>query len=170
MIMNGWRTIIIRGREVKCMLDTIRHKHKTLVSNFEGKYPIDAATAVLSCNDWLTTVNLYKDDPQALIFLDPPYMSSNTEAEKSMPEFEEDNYLIIQELFKSAKAQIIMIVNNSLLMRFLFSDLIVHTYKKDYLSVQNHIMPDGSTVKVRNQAEHLLIMNRQVAPTFDFFD
>lgn len=135
-----------------------------------GSYPRDSKTKIkevaapswveffnnakMSCGDWLEVVNMYKDDPDALIFLDPPYLDSenstyNKYATKSDDKTILDNtqiYIDILKLLQTAKCKVFMIVNSNALMKHLYEGYVKQEYSKTY---QN----------TKKRATHLIVAN-----------
>lgn len=84
-------------------------------------------------NDFRTVCDLYKNDPNAWIFIDPPYVNEdnsmyhNDDALFDM----ETIYLYILNLL-SCKCKVLIVVSDRLLMRLLFKDYIKGSYPKQY--------------------------------------
>lgn len=118
--------------------------------------------ATLTCQDFRLIFEKYKDNANALLFLDPPYLDS---CNKSYIGFEVvqdetgrliDNtkiYIDILNFFKEAKCKIIMILNDNAIIRHLYGPWIKRSYGKTYMS--------GSSGKGKHKrnTDHLIISN-----------
>lgn len=92
-------------------------------------------------NDYKEVMEQLKDDENAFIFLDPPYFMSHNNTYFGMKLNENDEikdntafYIDILNYFKKSKCKIMMIVNKSEIMKYLFND-----YYKDEYSVMYSI-------------------------------
>lgn len=106
----------------------------------------------LTGNDFRDICEEYKDNEHAFIFLDPPYVNEDNTSYVSdfAGRFDfEESYLYMQNLLRTARCKILMIVSNRLVPRLLFADFIRESYDKRY-SVS------------RRETKHLIISNYQI--------
>lgn len=89
--------------------------------------------------DWREIMEIYKDDPEAFIFLDPPYFNSFNMAYYDYKQDKEkeikDNSLMFVEMLeylKTAKAKIMIILNEVAITDYILKDYKKHTYGKTY--------------------------------------
>lgn len=92
----------------------------------------------LHCGNWLEYVNKYKDDPNTLIFLDPPYLSSfNSNYSSYKSKITDKNNILIDntklfidilDLLKNSKAKIVFVINENAITKYIYKD-----YKKKYM-------------------------------------
>jgi site-specific DNA-adenine methylase len=118
--------------------------------------------AKITNRDWRRCIDRYKDDPRALIFLDPPYFSSfnatyinyKTNDRTDMTEM----YVEILNYLKTARATIIMIINGCAILNHVYHDYIVKRYKKMYGS--NHkVMGDDGTYNMKDDGSYIMKKN-----------
>lgn len=76
----------------------------------------------------------YINDPNALLFLDPPYMfSDNSSYVPQLDEKDMSQIMIdILEFLKVCKCKVLFIINNLAIIRYLFKDFIKDNYEKIY--------------------------------------
>ena len=122
------------------------------------------ADAEITLGDWRACVDQYKDDPRALIFLDPPYFNSfNQEyfGYGGLKYNEAGEIADITQLFvemfrylESSAATIVVITNSCAIFDYLFATFLECRYPKRY----------GSTVKnregayVQKSTHHLVLL------------
>lgn len=116
------------------------------------------------------TFNKYQGDPNALMFLDPPYLnSSNSEYYKNYIEesrnsetgYRVDNtqiYIDILDLLEDpeTKCKIIFIINGCAINKRLFKNFIIREYDKSYNAPK---IIKNRNDKIREKTTHLLISN-----------
>jgi len=110
--------------------------------------------ANITHEDYNDCINKYKDDPDALVFLDPPYLDScNSDyseySKGTTQDLIPDNTVIFIDILnylKNSKCKIILIMNGNALTRYLFNPWIRGEYTKTY---QLH----------KRKTKHLLITN-----------
>ena len=102
----------------------------------------------LSNDDYKKVLELYKDDQNAFIFLDPPYLSdrNNINDIYDILSFSDEDFLYIRDYLKTAKCKIMIVVLNSVFMRFAFENHIKYKYDKIYQLCKKKV-------------EHLVITN-----------
>ena len=117
---------IVRGQIIKC--------RKTKIDNTDNIALMKKIT--FSNVDYLEVINKYKNDPEAFIFLDPPYMfSDNSQYTNQVCESDMTDILIkIKEIFNNpeTKAKIMFIINDLKIIRWLFDDFVKAEYNKMY--------------------------------------
>lgn len=94
---------------------------------------LKSPTVTKSYDDFKVICDKYKHDPNAFIFLDPPYVNEdNTYYHNDGSIFDmESMYQYIADLMK-CPAKVLMIVSNTLLSRLLYKDYIRGSYDKFY--------------------------------------
>lgn len=109
--------------------------------------------SILTNKDACEVIEKYKNDPHAFIFLDPPYLDSNNtnynmDARKADGEIVDNTYIYvcIVEALKTAKAKIMLIINDNKLNRYIFNDFIVGEYDRVYQVT-------------KRKTKHLIIVN-----------
>jgi len=85
-------------------------------------------------SDFIPMCERYRNDPNAFIFLDPPYVNEdNSYYSNDGNVFDmESMYTYIHDLIANARCKVLMIVSDRLLMRLLFKDMITGSYPKQY--------------------------------------
>lgn len=120
-------------------------------------------TTNITITDWRICMDKYKDDPEALIFLDPPYfnsfnqeyfgygMDSSTEADGKIVDH---TYLYIEMLkyLQTARARIICVINSCSITDYIFKNYIIKIYPKIY--AQN-VKKNG--VFIRKSTNHVVL-------------
>ena len=87
-------------------------------------------------SDYKTSIEQFKDDKNALIFLDPPYINSYNMCYKK-PEVD---WEYLYNFFETCKCHFIMIVNNDFFMRIAFKKYFVKEYSKRYEQKKRSVM------------------------------
>ncbi len=84
--------------------------------------------------DGLEMMERYRDDPDAFLVLDPPYIGSDNTAYLGR-----DKKLKLDELYEtikvfmlSCKCKVMLIINHSIFVRYMFAGMIKHKYPKRY--------------------------------------
>ena len=97
--------------------------------------------AVITQEDYKECMNKYKDDAEALLFLDPPYLDSSNSCYSQYTKNADgenialDNtemYVFILEFLKVCKCKIIMVMNGNALTHYIFRPWIKKEYTKLY--------------------------------------
>jgi site-specific DNA-adenine methylase len=109
-----------------------------------------------TCCDYSKIFKKYKNDENAFLFLDPPYLYSYNATYKSYSGANTNNnnelldntgvFIDILNLLKNAKCKIMLIINDNKLVRFLYNDYIKGSYDKLYQTV-------------KSKSKHLIITN-----------
>jgi hypothetical protein len=96
-------------------------------------------------DDFKQVFELYKNDEKAFLFLDPPYFCSSNKVYLGDKEKDKrkiiDNtgiYIEIYEFMKVAKCKIMLIVNKSKIIEYIFKDYYKDKYNKTYQSCKNN--------------------------------
>lgn len=90
--------------------------------------------------DYKEIINIYKDNENAFIFLDPPYMFSDNKNYKSNLE-DKDNTNMIYEIYEfitTCKCSVMLIINDLKFLRWLFKDYIKGEYERIYQIGKKH--------------------------------
>ena len=82
----------------------------------------------------------YKENKDAFIFCDPPYLTSNNTKYKGLNEYDEnknivDNtkiYIELLEYLKTSKCKIMILLNKNAIIDYIFKDYIKDHYHKIY--------------------------------------
>jgi site-specific DNA-adenine methylase len=98
--------------------------------------------AKINCKDYLYLFRKYKNNKNALLFLDPPYLSSFNglyysykQGECNIEKKIIDNtklFIDIYNFLKKAKCKILLVINDNALTRFIYKDFIRETYDVCY--------------------------------------
>lgn len=121
--------------------------------------------------DFKEILKKYENDPEAFIYLDPPYLSSyNFEYKtykKNYDDVEEkelkiiDNtkiYIDIVNFLKNCKCSAIMIINYNAINEYIFKDFIYSKYKKKYSGTKSGTKTaSGKGNYFKSSTEHLII-------------
>jgi site-specific DNA-adenine methylase len=99
----------------------------------------------ITCSDYKIIIDKFKDDENAIIYCDPPYLNSNNTSYMKYNENsnvqDENNILIIDntiiyidllDRFKNSKCKIFMSINKNAITEYLFKDFIINEYLKKY--------------------------------------
>ena len=144
-----------------------RSKKITEVGGTDKFYMSNNTTILL--NDWRTVMNRYKDDPEAFIFLDPPYFSSfnqeyynydvSTTVENGIHKSKDITGILTEtlEYMKTSKATIVLIINSCAIIDYIFKGFIKRRYNKTYASPNKSVRGN-----VRNATDHLIISNSEM--------
>jgi len=112
--------------------------------------------------DWRTIMDSHKDDPNAFIFLDPPYFNSFNMAyseykgANNQDKTIKDNSLMFIEMLtylKTAKAKVMIIISETALTDYILCEFKKLTYPKTYGVTgkkTNHIMYTNFTIEIKN--------------------
>lgn len=113
-------------RNAKITLNTLQ-KNKDFLNEFFKKH-------MYNCVDYKIIFEQFKNDEDALLFLDPPYLNSCSSFYKKIDC--EINFDLLWEdifdLFNNGKCKIILIVNNNFFMRKVFEKWLYISYDKQY--------------------------------------
>jgi len=119
---------------------------------------------IITNNNFEEIINLYKDNEKAFIYLDPPYLSSFNSFYLSYNEaYNNENkkidnteiYITILNYFKNCKCKLLMSINNTALISYIFKDYIKQNYDLAYNF--SHKNKDG--VMYKNNENILIISN-----------
>ena len=88
-------------------------------------------TAIITNNDYTKIFNQYKDNENAFIFLDPPYMFSDNSGYIPQTQDTDATKILINilEFIKNAKCKVMLVINKLEIIKYLFKDF----HKIDYL-------------------------------------
>jgi site-specific DNA-adenine methylase len=124
-----------------------------------SKYPLFnnfIKKAKINCKDYMTLFKKYKNNKNALLFLDPPYLSSCNQYYYTYDVKDHNNnkiiidntklFIDILNLLKTAKCKIITIINDNCLTRYIYKDYIKKTYDVVYR-------------RTNKKTKHLIITN-----------
>ena len=104
--------------------------------SFKAPTPMDNFVQIANITnvDFKVVCEQYRFDSTALLFLDPPYSNCDNRFYSSSPTTNDvdEIYEYLAEFFSNAKGRVLLVVNNCLLMRVLFKNLIKHKYGKKY--------------------------------------
>lgn len=124
--------------------------------------------SIITNNDYLDILNKYKDNENAFLYLDPPYMDSynagySTYQNKTHDEDLKviDNtemYINFLEILKNGKCKVLFSINNCALTKYLYKDFIKesynHIYQSTHLNIKN--INEG---KIKKNENVLIISN-----------
>lgn len=119
---------------------------------------------IITNNNFIEIMELYKDNEKAFIYLDPPYMNSaNNSYITFRSDYTNDNkkidntkiYIDIYNYLKICKCKILMSINNSSIIEFIFKDYIKNNYQINY----NYTYKDNNGITKSNNDEILIISN-----------
>jgi site-specific DNA-adenine methylase len=103
-----------------------------------GKYCV-AETDILNNSkftneDYKTILEQYKDEKDAFVFLDPPYLFSNNSGYYPQTEDTDATHIIpyILEYLKISKCKVMLIINKLGILEYLFKDFIKGEYQRIY--------------------------------------
>lgn len=86
-------------------------------------------------HEYKETFEKFRNNENALIFLDPPYVNSDSSDYDSNNKNQYSNmWEDIYDLFENSKCKIIMIVNNNFFMRKVFNKFYYNCYEKNYMA------------------------------------
>ena len=133
------RNIFVRGNMFKPMKS---------FSNFNINEKTILDTSILTNLDYKNIFELYKDDPDTFMFLDPPYLfSDNSNYSSQLRETDMTQIIIdILEFLKVCKCKVMLIINKLNIINYLFKEYI----RGEYLRVYQIS---------KNQTYHLIITN-----------
>jgi site-specific DNA-adenine methylase len=118
---------------------------------------------IITNNNFEEIMELYKDNEKTFIYLDPPYLSSFNSFYLSYNKaYNEENkkidnteiYITILNYFKICKCKILMSINNTALMSYIFKDYIKQNYDLKYS--YSHKDKNGS---INKNNENILIIS-----------
>lgn len=127
------------------------------------------AGATITHTDWRECVDAYKNDPRALIFLDPPYFNSFNQEYYGMDRVKTHPdgrildgtalFLEMLEYLRTAAATIVVITNSCAIIDHIFEPFIRKRYGKAY----SRCVKVGG-VYVRKSTDHILLVGGGVQP------
>jgi site-specific DNA-adenine methylase len=127
-------------------------------------------TASITNTDWRTCVDAHKDNPRALIFLDPPYFNSFNQSYYGMDgvKVAPDGtildgtalFLEMLEYLKTAAATIVVITNSCAIIDYIFAPYIRLRYGKKYSS--GVTLHNGDYVN--KSTNHILLVGGGIKP------
>lgn len=141
-INNKFKDIYIQEKFIKGSLfrDSIANYNPNHISIFEK--------ATKTNNDYRAVMEQYKDNSNAFVFLDPPYLFSDNSG--YLPQREEEDMtdilVYILEYLKTCKCKVMLIINDLKITRYLYNDYIKGEYNRTY-QMSN------------KKAKHLIITN-----------
>jgi hypothetical protein len=117
-------------------------------------------------NDFKEVMNEYKDNKDAFLYLDPPYMDSYNGGYSSFHSKNynddlsiKDNtemYIYLLEFLKDCKCKVLFSINNCALTKYIYKDFIKDTYNKIYQSTQ---LNTTNTTNKKKNTDVLIISN-----------
>jgi len=128
--------------------------------------------AKITNNDFIEVMEEYKENENAFLYLDPPYMDSfnsqynyyHTKNYNNDLTIKDNTYMYIYllEFLKVCKCKILFSINNNSLTKYLYKDYIKETYKHVYQS--SHINIEGLSLdekgnKIRKKNTNVLIIS-----------
>lgn len=126
------------------------NKDFSLYLNSMLKYP---SRVKITNKPYHHLLELYRNDEDAFIFLDPPYLYQYTEDEDKKidplyknSDFDIDDFEYIHDYMKSCSCYVMMVINNSPFIVNLFKGMIKHKYSKLYQ-------------RSKRTVEHIIICN-----------
>lgn len=121
----------------------------------------------LSNLDYIEIMEKFKDDENALIYLDPPYFSSfngaysdytnNTSNVVDGIDIVKDNtfmYVYFVNFIKTCKCKVLMIINRCSILEYLYKPYIHKFYDKNYGTTKMN----KDKVKYKTQTQHMIIL------------
>ena len=122
--------------------------------------------ATITNNDYLKVFDKYKDNENAFLYLDPPYMDSyNASYSKFQGESHDEDFKIIDntimyihflDILKNGKCKILFSINDCALTNFLYKDFIKESYNHLYQTSQKN---DKEIKKKKKNTNVLIISN-----------
>jgi hypothetical protein len=117
-------------------------------------------------NDFKEVMNEYKDNKDAFLYLDPPYMDSYNGGYSSFysKNYNDDlsikdnteMYIYLLEFLKDCKCKVLFSINNCALTKYIYKDFIKDTYNKIYQSTQ---LNTTNTTNKKKNTDVLIISN-----------
>ena len=105
--------------------------------------------STITNNDYLVIFDKYKDNQNAFLYLDPPYLDSYNAGYATYKTHDEDlkvidnteMYINFLEILKNGKCKILFSINDCALTRHIYKDFIKesynHIYKSTHLNIKN---------------------------------
>lgn len=120
----------------------------TSSTNYNPDEKLILDNALLTCEDYSDILEQYKDDKDAFLFLDPPYLFSDNSMYDPLKDGKDMTQIIVDILkyLKTCSCRVMLIINKLSILSYLFKDYIKGEYNRVYrLSC--------------NKAKHLIITN-----------
>ena len=123
--------------------------------NHDDKYNPDETnilnTATITNLDYTEIFQMYKDDNDAFLFLDPPYLFSDNSGYASQVRETDMTQMIVDiiELMKTCKCKVMLIINKLNILEYLFKDYT----KGEYLRIYQ---------LTKKKSKHLIICNYDI--------
>ena len=86
--------------------------------------------------DYKVITDKYKDDKQAFLFIDPPYLLTDSSQYQNQKDLT-DIVVHLIEYIKTCKCKVMIVINSSSINKYLFKDYIKTTYKRIYQHTKN---------------------------------
>ena len=102
--------------------------------NFDENERTILINSLFTNEDYINIFNKYKNDDKAFLFIDPPYLFSDSSGYHPQNENKDMTAIILDplELLKTAKCKIMLIINKLNILEYLFKDFIKGEYSKIY--------------------------------------
>lgn len=118
-------TFFIKG----CMFKPIKSRlHNKIEYNI-------LKNATITNDDYIECIEKFKDDENAFIFLDPPYLFSNNSSYIPCKDTKHDTtfiLIVLLDYFKRCKCKLMLVINKLDIISYLFKDYIKDEYEKVY--------------------------------------
>lgn len=102
-------------------------------------------TTTIHCENYKKIMEDYKDDENAFIFCDPPYLQSYNSSYKGLTRIDNKNiidntqmYIDLLTYLKNSKCKIMIILNSNAIFDYVFKDYIKDSYVKIY-QIAKHV-------------------------------
>jgi site-specific DNA-adenine methylase len=129
--------------------------------------------AKITNNDFKEVMNEYKENEDAFLYLDPPYMDSfnGGYAAYHTTNYNEDfsvkdntyMYIFLLEFLKNCKCKVLFSINDNSLTNYLYKDYIKETYNHKYqhthLNIEGLKIDDKGKIKNKKNTNVLIISN-----------
>lgn len=119
-----------------CVRGMIKEPNSALQNIFLLSSLLNSST--VTNDDFLKVCEKYKNNKDAFIFLDPPYLDSYNKSyftDQATSKDLQDNtkmFVDFKEILNSYKCKVMLIINNNYLTRYIYSDYIKGEYDKVY--------------------------------------
>eukprot|EP01095_Lingulamoeba_sp_RSL-Kostka_P007445 TRINITY_DN2374_c0_g1_i14.p1 TRINITY_DN2374_c0_g1~~TRINITY_DN2374_c0_g1_i14.p1 ORF type:complete len:252 (-),score=22.65 TRINITY_DN2374_c0_g1_i14:156-911(-) len=95
---------------------------------------LNRKNTIIYNKDYTDILNMYKDKPNVLIYLDPPYVNSyNARYRNKNNGTDETYYLVeIKKFMEKAKCKVLLSINSNELIKYFFKEFNIQEYDKKY--------------------------------------
>jgi site-specific DNA-adenine methylase len=140
------------SKRIHCFRHGIYPNKKIILHEISNNWKDFFKKTIITNEDYLCILNKYKDNENAFLYLDPPYMDSfnaKYSTYKNKKSYDNDlkiidnteMYIKLLDILKNGKCKILFSINDCALTNYLYKDFIKesynHIYKPTYVNIKD---------------------------------